>query len=120
MAELRRADNQWRRTDEADRTPASSRVLRYIGTALLDPPPDASPVARLDAKQTRRAEPPGVSLLPFVPARAASPVRLLKQPEVSDMTANPKHDNPILVTGAAGAVGGVGRNLTDFLLARGQ
>jgi uncharacterized protein YbjT (DUF2867 family) len=31
-----------------------------------------------------------------------------------------KHDNPILVTGAAGAVGGVGRNLTEFLLARGH
>src|SRR5882672_6400087 len=36
------------------------------------------------------------------------------------MTANHKHDNPILVTGAAGAVGGVGRNLTEFLLARGH
>src|SRR5580704_17353601 len=34
------------------------------------------------------------------------------------MTANHKHNNPILVTGAAGAVGGVGRNLTEFLLAR--
>jgi uncharacterized protein YbjT (DUF2867 family) len=34
------------------------------------------------------------------------------------MTANHKHDNPILVTGAAGAVGGIGRNLTEFLLAR--
>jgi nucleoside-diphosphate-sugar epimerase len=30
-----------------------------------------------------------------------------------------KHDNPILVTGAAGAVGGIGHNLTGFLLARG-
>src|SRR5262249_55852486 len=36
------------------------------------------------------------------------------------MTANRKHDNPILVTGAAGAVGGIGRNLTEFLLARGH
>src|SRR5258705_12880945 len=36
------------------------------------------------------------------------------------MTTKPKHDNPILVTGAAGAVGGVGRNLTEFLLARGH
>src|ERR1700758_734557 len=35
------------------------------------------------------------------------------------MTKN-KHDNPILVTGAAGAVGGIGRNLTEFLLARGH
>jgi nucleoside-diphosphate-sugar epimerase len=33
------------------------------------------------------------------------------------MTTKHKHDNPILVTGAAGAVGGVGRNLTEFLLA---
>ncbi|WGD56899.1 SDR family NAD(P)-dependent oxidoreductase [Bradyrhizobium sp. CB1650] len=31
-----------------------------------------------------------------------------------------KNDNPILVTGAAGAVGGIGRNLTEFLLARGH
>src|SRR3977135_4038546 len=36
------------------------------------------------------------------------------------MPANNKHDNPILVTGAAGAVGGIGRNLTEFLLARGH
>ena len=36
------------------------------------------------------------------------------------MTTNHKHDNPILVTGAAGAVGGIGRNLTEFLLARGH
>jgi len=36
------------------------------------------------------------------------------------MTANHKRDNPILVTGAAGAVGGIGRNLTEFLLARGH
>src|SRR6266513_3609076 len=36
------------------------------------------------------------------------------------MTTKHKHDNPILVTGAAGAVGGVGRNLTEFLLERGH
>jgi uncharacterized protein YbjT (DUF2867 family) len=36
------------------------------------------------------------------------------------MTTKRKHDNPILVTGAAGAVGGIGRNLTKFLLARGH
>jgi nucleoside-diphosphate-sugar epimerase len=30
------------------------------------------------------------------------------------------HDNPILVTGAAGAVGSIGRNLTENLLARGH
>lgn len=42
-------------------------VVLYTGTALLNPPPhrnsaapDASPLARLDAKQTRRAKPPGV------------------------------------------------------------
>src|SRR6478736_5664121 len=40
--------------------------------------------------------------------------------KVSNMTANHKHDNPILVTGAAGAVGGIGRNLTEFLLAKGH
>src|SRR6201989_211638 len=36
------------------------------------------------------------------------------------MTSTPTHDTPILVTGAAGAVGGIGRNLTEFLLARGH
>jgi uncharacterized protein YbjT (DUF2867 family) len=36
------------------------------------------------------------------------------------MTTKHKHYNPILVTGAAGAVGGIGRNLTEFLLARGH
>jgi uncharacterized protein YbjT (DUF2867 family) len=36
------------------------------------------------------------------------------------MTTKHKHENPILVTGAAGAVGGIGRNLTEFLLARGH
>ena len=36
------------------------------------------------------------------------------------MTTNHKHGSPILVTGAAGAVGGIGRNLTEFLLARGH
>src|SRR6202011_3867460 len=36
------------------------------------------------------------------------------------MTTKHKHDNPILVTGAAGAVGGVGRHLAEFLLARGH
>ena len=31
-----------------------------------------------------------------------------------------KHDNPILVTGAAGAVGGIGRTVTEVLLAKGH
>ena len=31
-----------------------------------------------------------------------------------------KYDRPILVTGAAGAVGGIGRNITEMLLARGR
>jgi len=36
------------------------------------------------------------------------------------MTTKQKHDKPILVTGAAGAVGGIGRNVTELLLARGH
>src|SRR3984885_14827383 len=36
------------------------------------------------------------------------------------MTTKHEYDNPILVTGAAGAVGGIGRSLTEFLLARGH
>jgi nucleoside-diphosphate-sugar epimerase len=30
------------------------------------------------------------------------------------------HDSPILVTGAAGAIGAIGRNLTAMLLAKGH
>ena len=36
------------------------------------------------------------------------------------MTTKHKYDNPILVTGAAGAVSGIGRNLTEFLLKKGH
>ncbi len=36
------------------------------------------------------------------------------------MTKKDQQDSPILVTGAAGAVGGVGRHLTEFLLAKGH
>src|SRR5262249_14034020 len=36
------------------------------------------------------------------------------------MTTKHDHDTPILVTGAAGAVGGIGRNLTELLLAGGH
>jgi uncharacterized protein YbjT (DUF2867 family) len=35
------------------------------------------------------------------------------------MTTNPVHERPILVTGAAGAVGGIGRTLTELLLEKG-
>src|SRR6516162_11552327 len=36
------------------------------------------------------------------------------------MTTQHTHARPILVTGAAGAVGSIGRNLTEFLLAKGH
>src|SRR6202049_5092888 len=36
------------------------------------------------------------------------------------MTTKHKNEKPILVSGAAGAVGGTGRKLTEFLLARGH
>ena len=36
------------------------------------------------------------------------------------MTARSSHASPILVTGAAGAVGSIGRNLTEMLLAKGH
>jgi uncharacterized protein YbjT (DUF2867 family) len=35
------------------------------------------------------------------------------------MTTQSSHANPILVTGAAGAVGSIGRNVTEMLLAKG-
>ena len=36
------------------------------------------------------------------------------------MTRKRPHTSPILVTGAAGAVGSIGRNLTEMLLAKGH
>ena len=36
------------------------------------------------------------------------------------MTTQTSHASPILVTGAAGAVGSIGRNLTEMLLAKGH
>ena len=36
------------------------------------------------------------------------------------MTPEGSHAKPILVTGAAGAVGSIGRNLTEMLVAKGQ
>ena len=36
------------------------------------------------------------------------------------MTPEGSHTKPILVTGAAGAVGSIGRNLTEMLLAKGH
>jgi uncharacterized protein YbjT (DUF2867 family) len=38
----------------------------------------------------------------------------------NDMTTKPVSDKPILVTGAAGDIGGIGRNLTAMLLAKGH
>jgi uncharacterized protein YbjT (DUF2867 family) len=40
--------------------------------------------------------------------------------KVSDMTMKSAHDSPILVTGAAGDIGAIGRNLTAMLLAKGH
>ena len=37
----------------------------------------------------------------------------------NEMTAQSLHASPILVTGAAGAVGSIGRNVTEMLLAKG-
>src|SRR5260370_23569455 len=36
------------------------------------------------------------------------------------MNIQASHDRPILVTGAAGAIGGTGRNVTEMLLAKGH
>src|SRR2546430_15130998 len=38
----------------------------------------------------------------------------------NEMTTQPPHAGPILVTGAAGAVGSIGRNVTEILLAKGH
>src|SRR5260221_7929252 len=38
----------------------------------------------------------------------------------NDMTTQSSHDQPILVTGAAGEIGAIGRHLTEMLLAKGH
>ena len=38
----------------------------------------------------------------------------------NEMTTQSSHTSPILVTGAAGAVGTIGRNVTEMLLAKGH
>src|SRR6202051_4033482 len=40
--------------------------------------------------------------------------------KVHDMTTKSTHDRPILVTGAAGEIGSIGRHLTEMLLANGH
>lgn len=52
-----------------------------------------------------------------LPARRS---RLANATKVSEMTKNPTDQTPILVTGAAGAMGGIGRNLTELLLGKGH
>jgi uncharacterized protein YbjT (DUF2867 family) len=40
--------------------------------------------------------------------------------KVNEMTTQSTQDRPILVTGAAGAIGGIGRNVTEMLLTKGH
>jgi nucleoside-diphosphate-sugar epimerase len=39
---------------------------------------------------------------------------------MNDMKIKSEHDRPILITGAAGAIGGIGRTLTAMLLEKGH
>ena len=48
------------------------------------------------------------------------PTKHRTQPQAADMMMKSTQDSPILVTGAAGAIGAVGRNLTAMLLAKGH
>jgi uncharacterized protein YbjT (DUF2867 family) len=49
-----------------------------------------------------------------------APTKHRTQREAGDMMMKSTHDSPILVTGAAGATGAIGRNLTAMLLAKGH
>src|SRR3954447_15484620 len=52
-------------------------------------------------------------------SRSCNPTYLSEHnDEVSDMTMKSAHDSPILVTGAAGDIGAIGRSLTAMLLAQ--
>src|SRR3954469_23804817 len=52
-------------------------------------------------------------------SRSCNPTYLSEHnDEVSNMTMKSAHDSPILVTGAAGDIGAIGRNLTAMLLAQ--
>lgn len=59
---------------------------------------------------------PNIALVKWVVWPQASVFRSRPKP----MIARSKHEFPILVTGAAGAVGAVGRHVTEMLLARGH
>src|SRR5271165_6301437 len=75
----------------------------------------------MSAPHTRRPRP--CVRLPVTrgPSRSCNPSYLSEcNYKVCDMTTKPAHDSPILVTGAAGAVGAIGRNLTAMLLAKGH
>src|SRR5262249_8700548 len=54
------------------------------------------------------------------PTELRTPPKLLNATSSSDMMMKSTHDSPILVTGAAGAIGAIGRNLTAMLLAEGH
>ena len=65
-----------------------------------------------------RSGPPRPCDLPDGTPNAAKTFRT--QLQASDMIMKSTHDSPILVTGAAGAIGAIGRNLTAMLLAKGH
>ena len=94
---------------------ATSYVL-IVPMLVIVIPTSASSCGRPDY---RRAE-VGLPHKNKTPARAGPPICLSNITQVGDMTTKHKYDKPILVTGAAGAVGGIGRNVTEFLLARGH
>src|SRR5271166_3694256 len=75
----------------------------------------------MSAPHTRRPRP--CVRLPVTrgPSRSCNPSYLSEcNYKVCDMTTKSVYDSPILVTGAAGAVGAIGRNLTAMLLAKGH
>src|SRR5262249_34841044 len=78
--------------------------------------------ARVWPRSTRAS-----TLSPFVWFRRSRSRRLSSRPhlserncKVTDMTTESAHDGPILVTGAAGDIGGIARNLTAMLLDKGH
>src|SRR5262249_6340400 len=54
------------------------------------------------------------------PMKLRTPLKLSERNFKRDMMMKSTHDSRILVTGAAGAIGAIGRNLTAMLLAKGR
>ncbi|GAB2879592.1 hypothetical protein GCM10027074_54890 [Streptomyces deserti] len=81
-------------------------------TVALDEPGDAGLAAPMDRLTRRR--PPSSTPSPY-----RAPSRKPPHPDQAEHTLMPERD-PILITGAAGEIGGVSRTMVDMLIEQGR